>query len=41
LLHYWWQVKSGVLTPLWITLVMAALFIARPALSWWKARKAV
>jgi sulfoxide reductase heme-binding subunit YedZ len=41
LLHYWWQVKSGVLTPLWITLVMAALFIARPALSWWKARKTV
>jgi sulfoxide reductase heme-binding subunit YedZ len=39
LLHYWWQVKSGVTTPLGITLVMAALFIARPVLDWWKARK--
>lgn len=39
LLHYWWQVKPGVLTPLGITLAMAALFIARPVLSWWKARK--
>ena len=40
LLHYWWQVKTGVTTPLGITLVMAALFIARPVLDWWKARKA-
>ena len=40
LLHYWWQVKPGVLSPLWITLIMAALFIARPTLDWWKARKA-
>ena len=39
LLHYWWQVKSGVTTPLGITLVMAALFAARPILTWWKARK--
>jgi sulfoxide reductase heme-binding subunit YedZ len=40
LLHYWWQVKSGVTTPLGITLVMAALFLARPILTWWKKRKA-
>jgi len=40
LLHYWWQVKAGVTTPLGITLVMVALFIARPVLNWWKARKA-
>ena len=40
LLHYWWQVKSGVTTPLGITLVMALLFVARPVLDWWKARKA-
>jgi len=40
LLHYWWQVKTGVTTPLGITLVMAALFLARPVLDWWKARKA-
>lgn len=39
LLHYWWQVKPGVLTPLGITIAMAALFIARPVLNWWKARK--
>jgi len=40
LLHYWWQVKSGVTTPLAITLIMAALFLARPVLNWWKKRKA-
>lgn len=44
LLHYWWQVKSGVTTPLGLTVVMAILFIARPVLDrwkdWWKARKA-
>jgi sulfoxide reductase heme-binding subunit YedZ len=39
LLHYWWQVKTGVLAPLWITLIMAVLFLARPVLGWWKARK--
>jgi sulfoxide reductase heme-binding subunit YedZ len=39
LLHYWWQVKSGVLTPLGITVVMAILFVARPVLTWWKVRK--
>jgi sulfoxide reductase heme-binding subunit YedZ len=39
IIHYWWQVKTGVMTPLGITLVMAALFLARPILNWWKARK--
>ena len=39
LLHYWWQVKPGVLTPLGITVIMAILFVARPTLDWWKARK--
>jgi sulfoxide reductase heme-binding subunit YedZ len=39
LLHYWWQVKSGVLTPLGITVVMAILFVARPLLNWWKAKR--
>jgi sulfoxide reductase heme-binding subunit YedZ len=28
--HYWWQVKPGVLTPLSITVIMAALLLARP-----------
>ena len=40
IIHYWWQVKAGVTTPLGITLVMAALFIARPVLNWWQKRKA-
>ncbi len=40
LLHYWWQVKTGVLTPLAITIIMAILFIARPVLDWLKRRKA-
>ena len=40
IVHYWWQVKTGVLTPLGITVVLAILFIARPILDWRKARKA-
>jgi sulfoxide reductase heme-binding subunit YedZ len=39
LLHYWWQVKTGVLAPLWITLIMAALFISRPVLDWWRSKR--
>ena len=39
IVHYWWQVKSGVTTPLTITLIMAALFLARPILTWWKNRQ--
>ena len=39
ILHYWWQVKPGVLAPMSITVIMAALFLARPALAWWKARR--
>ena len=39
LLHYWWQVKTGVSSPLWITLIMATLFLVRPVLGWLKARK--
>ena len=38
--HYWWQVKPGVLTPMTITLVIAALLIARPVLAWSDRRKA-
>jgi methionine sulfoxide reductase heme-binding subunit len=38
--HYWWQVKSGVLTPLGITMVLAVLLIARPLLAWQQRRKA-
>jgi methionine sulfoxide reductase heme-binding subunit len=39
IVHYWWQVKQGVMTPLTITLIVAVLFIARPVLTWWNARK--
>jgi len=40
IIHYWWQVKSGVLTPIGITVVLAILFIARPVLSWMQRRRA-
>ena len=39
-IHYWWQVKTGVLTPLGITVVLAVLLIARPVLSFVQHRKA-
>ncbi len=32
--HYWWQMKPGALTPLAVTLVIAALLLARPILAW-------
>jgi sulfoxide reductase heme-binding subunit YedZ len=38
--HYWWQGKTGVITPLGITLVLALLFIARPVLAWNQKRRA-
>lgn len=40
LIHYWWQVKSGVITPLGMTLVFALLLAARPVLAWRQKRKA-
>jgi methionine sulfoxide reductase heme-binding subunit len=38
-IHYWWQVKSGVLTPLGITIILAVLLLARPVLSFVQRRK--
>jgi len=38
-IHYWWQVKTGVLTPLTITIVLGVLLAARPALAWSQRRK--
>jgi len=35
--HYWWQVKPGVLSPMRITLILAALLVARPIQTWSKA----
>lgn len=39
-IHYWWQVKSGVLTPIGVTVILAALLLARPLLTWRQRRKA-
>jgi len=36
-IHYWWQVKPGVLSPMSITLILTALLIARPIQTWSKA----
>jgi sulfoxide reductase heme-binding subunit YedZ len=33
-IHYWWQVKPGVRTPVAMTVVVAVLLLARPALAW-------
>jgi sulfoxide reductase heme-binding subunit YedZ len=38
-IHYWWQVKTGVLTPLGITIILAVLLLARPVLSFVQRRK--
>jgi sulfoxide reductase heme-binding subunit YedZ len=39
IIHYWWQVKTGVLSPLRLTLVLTVLLLARPILSWWQRRR--
>lgn len=39
-IHYWWQVKSGVLLPLPFTIAIAVLLLARPVLAWRQRRKA-
>jgi sulfoxide reductase heme-binding subunit YedZ len=36
--HYWWQMKPGVLTPLAMTVVIAALLLVRPILAWRQRR---
>jgi len=38
-IHYWWQVKPGVRTPLTITFVLAVLLLARPIQEWMQRRK--
>ena len=40
IVHYWWQVKPGVLSPMNLTIVLIVLLLARPALAWINARKA-
>jgi methionine sulfoxide reductase heme-binding subunit len=39
--HYWWGVKPGVLSPTGITVVLGVLLAARPVLAWWSSRKRV
>ena len=38
-IHYWWQVKTGVITPITITVIVAVLLLARPILAWTHKRK--
>jgi len=38
-IHFWWQVKPGVLKPLGITIVVAVVLLARPVLAWAQRRK--
>jgi sulfoxide reductase heme-binding subunit YedZ len=39
IVHYWWQVKPGVLSPLRLTVALAVLLLARPIWSLWQKRK--
>ncbi len=38
-IHYWWQVKPGVLLPLPFTIAVGVLLLARPALTWAQRRR--
>jgi methionine sulfoxide reductase heme-binding subunit len=38
-IHYWWQVKTGVIKPLDITIVVAVLLLARPVIHLAQNRK--
>ena len=38
-IHYWWQVKPGVLAPMANTVILAVLLGARPLLGWNQRRK--
>jgi sulfoxide reductase heme-binding subunit YedZ len=40
IVHYWWQVKPGVLTPMRLTIVLFVLLLARPVLAHRQKRKA-
>ena len=39
-IHYWWQVKPGVLTPMRQTIELTILLLARPLLAYLQRRKA-
>ncbi|MBS1804900.1 MAG: sulfoxide reductase heme-binding subunit YedZ [Acidobacteria bacterium] len=40
IIHYWWQVKPGVLSPMNLTISLAVLLLARPILTYIQKRKA-
>jgi sulfoxide reductase heme-binding subunit YedZ len=40
IVHYWWQVKPGVLSPMNLTITLVVLLLARPVLHWIHSRKA-
>lgn len=37
--HYWWIVKTGVRSPMTITIVLGVLLAARPVLTWFQAQR--
>lgn len=39
-IHYWWQVKPGVRTPLTITVVLAVFLLLRPIQAWMQRSRA-
>jgi sulfoxide reductase heme-binding subunit YedZ len=40
IIHYWWQVKPGVKSPMNLTITLFVLLAARPVLAWVNSRKA-
>lgn len=40
IIHYWWQVKPGVLSPMRLTIVLSVLLLARPVLKFLQKRRA-
>jgi len=39
IVHYWWQVKPGVLSPMRLTIALSALLLARPVFAFMRRRK--
>jgi methionine sulfoxide reductase heme-binding subunit len=39
IIHYWWQVKPGVLSPMNLTVTLAILLLARPVLTYIQKRR--
>lgn len=39
IIHYWWGVKTGVISPLPLTIIIGLLLLARPVLDWVQDRK--